>query len=388
MQKLDELNIKAAAISTKIDFLLEKQKVYKAEEFLQFSSAEYSRQANIKKLKEKLNMVALSRSKANKANQNLLDDFDRVQKHLSLMDKRTEELLNKVDSQKRYLDMHYPNWREKANIITSPNYLNQEELFNMLDSLKCKVFNEDNPPKTFESFAQSTNIRLESKESLVELLKNTRFDNENNKNQLNETACQIPEIPLAEEAKHDFDTFAKPEHIKSFGGEKPDLEFRPDDNFINLQNRFSTPYPVTESTTEIKAPEIELRHPSYPVSVLATEGEAPKSELEQPLETLTNITAIPESIMEKDGVSDAINTPRSADSISEQPIVKPPIPPKISTFVQQYQSDGEDDIENMLNPAFTESKPLKDDSDKREQQTKEPATVSKVNLNTFLCLTY
>eukprot|EP00116_Pleurobrachia_bachei_P006546 sb/3466808/ len=83
-----------------------------------------------------------------------------------MMESKTNVLLDKVTTHKAALDDHYPNWREKANMFVAPNYISQENIFNMLDSLRCRLNTnyDSNLP------APKTEVNFNSGESLAAML--------------------------------------------------------------------------------------------------------------------------------------------------------------------------------------------------------------------------
>lgn len=172
MLSYEDLASKAAQLDQQINESLIRKEFLNTQETVAKSKASYQRSAYLKKLHEKLNIVILSRNKAQEANNRLLSDFDRIQKHLSLMDSKTEALMSKVKSQKEFLDANYPNWREKANMFVSPSYISQENMFNMLDSLRCRLNNTDSI--SFQNFPVNGKLNLSSDQSLAGLLVNKR----------------------------------------------------------------------------------------------------------------------------------------------------------------------------------------------------------------------
>ena len=172
MLSYEELAVKASQLDEKINESLVKKESLKTQELVSNSKASYQRSAYLKKLHEKLNLVIMSRNKAHEANKRLLSDFDRIQKHLALMDSKTEILMSKVDNQKTFLDTHYPNWREKANMFVSPSYISQENMFNMLDTLRCRLKESENV--SFQNFPPSSKLNLDGHQSLASMLVNEK----------------------------------------------------------------------------------------------------------------------------------------------------------------------------------------------------------------------
>ena len=139
MLSYEEFVEKSQQLDNKINESLAERKILESKEVVSKSKADYQRSAYIKKLHEKLNMVILSRNKAQEANKRLLADFDRIQRHMAMMEEKTGILINKVNHEKDFLDINYPNWRERANMFVSPSYISRENMFNMLDSLHCRL---------------------------------------------------------------------------------------------------------------------------------------------------------------------------------------------------------------------------------------------------------
>ena len=176
MLSYEELAVKASQLDERINESLAQKELLKTQEMVSKSRASYQRSAYLKKLHEQLNLVIMSRNKAQEANKRLLNDFDRIQKHLALMDSKTEVLMSKVNNQKTFLDTHYPNWREKANMFASPSYISQENMFNMLDTLRCRLKDSENV--SFQNFPRGSKLNLSGHQSLASMLTDKKNGND------------------------------------------------------------------------------------------------------------------------------------------------------------------------------------------------------------------
>ena len=176
-----ELVEKSRQLDDKINESLAHKEILESKEMVSKSKADYQRGAYIKKLHEKLSRVILSRNKAQEANKRLLSDFDRIQRHMAMMEEKTDILINKVNCEKDFLDLNYPNWRERANMFVSPSYISRENMFNMLDSLHCRLNDPDMP--SHETFPQNNSTGFSENQDLASMLNKegvSKYINSNN----------------------------------------------------------------------------------------------------------------------------------------------------------------------------------------------------------------
>ena len=266
MLSYEELAYQASQLDQKINENLIQKELLKTQEMVSKSKVSYQRNAYLKKLHEKLNLVITSRNKAQEANKRLLNDFDRIQKHLALMDSKTELLMAKVNDQKAYLDSHFPNWREKANMFVSPSYISQENMFNMLDTLRCRLSDTGNI--SFQNFSVSGGINLNGHESLVSMLK--KSDHASKADCINDT-----QIPCSNSAGDVSIVSKSPRHVE-----------------INIQEKVRFP-DKTDTLTNITESELPTNLGTDAAGGSATdEALSPRQSLDYSVENASNDTSV------------------------------------------------------------------------------------------------
>ena len=397
MTDLDALRAKSMFLEQQIRDQLQRRKDFSMATEVSNANDAFQQQTQLKVMREKLQTVVASRKRANESNKKLLADFDRIQKHLALMDSKTDEMMTSIDDHKKYLDDNFPNWRAKAALITSPNYINQESVFNMLDSLRCRLDNDDDKEQAFKGFTNKSFTLDETRGGLVHLLDPKSGDI--NPKLLKPESKTSASIEKAYEKEH-YEKENESAHIN---------------RTYSNPSYYNEPV-VSEPPRETKSKSVTIEHASKdtissgPVSSIHISKDShsrgsynPREpelkHLIQDSETLTNITEseqsiplspTPESLVESlsslimpddgedEGTEETI-TPRSFP-VKRSPAVKqsPAVKPSPSSYKASKQSpsssygtkdplqdpklytsklpdidistESEDDIENMLNP--------------------------------------
>lgn len=334
MLSYEELVDKSRQLDRQIDESLKHREQLRTKEVVLKSKQDYQRNAYVKKLHEKLNLVIVSRVKAQESNKRLLADFDRIQKHLDLMDMKTKSLIAKVDAEKKHLDENYPNWREKANMFVSPAYITQENMFNMLDSLRCRLSHSTGPGNgTFHKFSQS-GLKFEDTTNLASMLDHSKHTNySENEKQKNTTKMRLD---LSNQ----------------------DLNYKnPEDNFDSNMSMPERKVSKSRDHDIVTQASDHLSKTSIPI--------------ERTSDTLTNITESSVSIRmrgeSRDMTEDALSPrPSLADTETDtelssrlSPRVKPfsyQLPTPRKEISDDMESDSEGGIENLLSPEKRDKK--------------------------------